>query len=273
MSSDGDHPVTPDRSGKQLAAEGTARRPLGELLLAQGVVTLDQLNRALEIHRATDERLGQILLDMGVVDQERLARLLSRQIEAEFVHLVGAHLREDLLTLLPPQMASRFQAIPIARERGVLTVAMVDPLDIVAIDDIRRVTGLDVKVALTTVQDFQYALSQYPALDVAEDLLRDLRDRRRSTRRCRWTGCAVWRKTHPVVRLVNRLVEETVRTRASDIHVERHVRLRNRVDGVLLTRGMLPAHAHAQVVSRIKIMANMDIAERPSRRTAASRRG
>src|SRR2546427_8763744 len=227
MSSDGDRPATPDGTGAQPAAEGTGsgtgrrpapdgtgRRRLGELLLAEGVVTPDQLNRALEIHRATGERLGQVLLDMGVVDQERLARLLGRQIGAEFVRLVGANLREDVLTLLPQQMASRFQAIPIARAHGVLTVAMVDPSDVVAIDDIRRMTGMDIKVALTTVQDFQYALSQYPALDVAEELVRDLPrpqviDEEISLERLRRLA-----DEQPVVRLVNRLVEEAGRTPA-----------------------------------------------------------
>src|SRR2546422_7314544 len=278
ISSDDDRPATPDGTGAQSAVEGTGngtgrrptpggtgRRRLGELLLAEGVVTPDQLIRALEIHRATAERLGQVLLDMGVVDQERLARLLGQQIGAEFVRLVGANLREDVLTLLPQQMASRFQAIPIARAHGVLTVAMVDPLDVVTIDDIRRVTGMDIKVALTTVQDFQYALSQYPALDVAEELVRDLPrpqviDEEISLERLRRLA-----DEQPVVRLVNRLVEEAVRKRSSDIHIEpqeRHTPIRYRIDGVLLARGSLPEYVQAQVVSRIKIMANMDIAER-----------
>src|SRR2546427_9971468 len=99
------------------------RRQLGELLLKEHLVTPDQLNRALEIHRATGERLGQVLLDMGVVDQGRLARLLGRQIGAEFVLLVGADLREDVRTLLPQPMASRGQAIPFSRAPGVLTRA------------------------------------------------------------------------------------------------------------------------------------------------------
>src|SRR2546427_10845789 len=239
MSSDGDRPATPDGTGAQSAVEGTGngtgrrptpggtgRRRLGELLLAEGVVTPDQLNRALEIHRATGERLGQVLLDMGVVDQERLARLLGQQIGAEFVRLVGANVREDVLTLLPQQMASRFQAIPITRAHGVLTLAMVDPLDVVTIDDIRRVTGMDIKVALTTVQDFQYALSQYPTVDVAEELVRDLPrpqviDEEISLERLRRLA-----DEQPVVRLVNPLVEEAGRTRPSGIHGGRRGRQR-----------------------------------------------
>src|SRR5437773_1109110 len=150
------------------ASPARRRRQLGELLLDEHLVTPDQLNRALEIHRATGERLGRVLLDMGVVDQEHIARLLSQQIGIEFLHLTGQSLREDVLQVLPATLASR-------------------------------------------------------------------------------------------------LTEEAVRKRASDIHIEpqeRHIRLRYRIDGVLLTRGTLPEYVQAQVVSRIKIMANMDIAER-----------
>src|SRR2546422_502932 len=157
------------------ASPARRRRQLGELLLDEHLVTPDQLNRALEIHRATGERLGRVLLDMGVVDQEHIARVLSQQIGIEFLHLTGQSLGEDVLQLLPATLASQLQAVPVAKENGILTVAIVDPLAAVAIDDIR---------------------------------------------------------------------------------------LRYRVDGVLLTRGTLPEYVQAQVVSRIKIMANMDIAER-----------
>src|SRR5437867_2415380 len=156
------------------ASPARRRRQLGELLLDEHLVTPDQLNRALEIHRATGERLGRVLLDMGVVDQEHIARVLSQQIGIEFLHLTGQSLREDVLQLLPATLASRLQAVPVAKENGVLTVAMVDPLDVVAIDDIRRHTGFDVKVAVITTRDFQYALNQYPVLDVAQELVRDL---------------------------------------------------------------------------------------------------
>src|SRR5437016_5540841 len=156
------------------ASPARRRRQLGELLLDEHLVTPDQLNRALEIHRATGERLGRVLLDMGVVDQEHIARVLSQQIGIEFLHLTGQSLREDVLQLLPATLASQLQAVPVAKENGILTVAMVDPLDVVAIDDIRRHTGMDVKVAVITTRDFQYALNQYPVLDVAEELVRDL---------------------------------------------------------------------------------------------------
>src|SRR3989442_2078598 len=153
---------------------GRRLRNLGELLVKAPLVTPGQLNRALEIHRATGKRLGRVLLDMGVVDQEHIARLLSQQIGIEFMHLTGQSLREDVLEMLPATLASRLQAVPVAKDNGVLTVALVDPLDVVAIDGIRRHTRLDVTVSVITTQDFQYALNQYPSLAVAAELVRDL---------------------------------------------------------------------------------------------------
>jgi type IV pilus assembly protein PilB len=262
-----DQDQPPAGESRRLSPDGVRRRPpLGQLLLEQELVTPDQLARALEIHRATGERLGRVLLDMGIVDPEHVARLLSQQIGIPFVRLSGVALSEDVLRLLPAQMASRLQAVPLEVRDGVLTVAMVDPLDVVALDDIRRVTGMEVKVAVTTVRDFQAALNQYPALDVAQELARDLpRPPAVDEERVSLEQLRRMAEEQPVVRLVNRLIEEAVRKRASDIHIEpqeRHIRIRYRIDGVLLTRGTLPEYVHAQVVSRIKIMANMDIAER-----------
>ncbi|MDQ7819455.1 MAG: ATPase, T2SS/T4P/T4SS family [Armatimonadota bacterium] len=261
---DASRPADPVRNP---SPDGPRRRPpLGQLLLEHELVTPDQLARALEIHRATGERLGRVLLDMGIVDPEHVARLLSQQIGIPYVRLAGVGLAEDVLRLLPAPLASRLQAVPLEVRDGVLTVAMVDPLDVVAVDEIRRVTGMEVKVAVTTVRDFQAALNQYPALDVAQELVRDLpRPPAVDEERVSLEQLRRMAEEQPVVRLVNRLIEEAVRKRASDIHIEpqeRHIRIRYRIDGVLLTRGTLPEYVHAQVVSRIKIMANMDIAER-----------
>src|SRR5207245_11328494 len=106
------------------ASPARRRRQLGELLLDEHLVTPDQLNRALEIHRATGERLGRVLLDMGVVDQEHVARLLSQQIGLELMHLTGQSLRDDVLELLPATLASRRPAVPVAKATGANANAM-----------------------------------------------------------------------------------------------------------------------------------------------------
>ena len=253
-------------SPRRPAPDGAGRRRhLGELLLADQLITPDQLNRAMDIHRATGERLGRVLLDMGVVDPEHIARALSRQIGVEFVRLTASPLPEDVLGLIPATVASRLQVIPLRRENGVLTVAMVDPLDVVAVDDVRRLTGLDVRVVVTTVADFQHALNQYPVLDPHAEILKDLPRRVVADEEVSLEQLRRMAEEQPIIRLVNRLVEEAVRKRASDIHVEpqgRAIRVRYRIDGVLKVQHTLPEHVHANVISRVKIMASMDIAER-----------
>ncbi|HEY6101924.1 MAG TPA: ATPase, T2SS/T4P/T4SS family [bacterium] len=243
---------------------GRRRRPLGELLLDEGLISAEQLGQALEIQRSTGKRLGRVLLDMGAVGQEPLAEVLSQQMGIEFVRLVGVGIRDDLARRLPAAVARRLQAIPIADENGMLTVAMVDPLDVVAVDDIRRLVGMPVHAVITTLDDFQAAIDRYPVLEMAmEGLLKDLAapiEEEISLETLRRLADEA-----PIVRLVNQFLEEAVRGRASDIHIERHVdlvRVRFRVDGMLQTKLTLPKHTHAQVISRVKILGNMDIAER-----------
>jgi len=241
------------------------RRLLGEILLTDGLITPDQLNRAIEIHRSTGQRLGRTLLELGLVDPEHVAGALSRQLGAEFLRLSQIPLHEDVLRLVPATVASRLQAIPVTTGNGVLTVAMVDPLDVVALDDIRRMTGMDVRVAVTTLADFQYALNQYPSLDPGAEILKDLPRPEVTAEEVSLEALRRAAEEQPIIRLVNRMIEEAVRRRASDIHVEpqeKGVRVRYRIDGVLKVQHTLPEHIHPQVISRIKIMGTMDIAER-----------
>ena len=243
---------------------GRRRRPLGELLLEEGLINAEQLEQALETQRSTGKRIGRVLLDMGAVAQEQLGMMLGQQMGLEFVRLAGMTVRDDLARLLPAAVARRLQVIPIADDDGTLTVAMVDPLDIVAVDDIRRLVGMPVRAVISTLDDFQDAIDRYPVLEAAvEIILRDLiqaPDEDISLEALRRLADEA-----PMVRLVNQIVEGAVRGRASDIHIERQqdlVRVRYRVDGLLQTRLTLPKHTHAQVVSRIKILGSMDIAER-----------
>jgi type IV pilus assembly protein PilB len=236
------------------------------MLQASGLITDHQLTRALEVHRASGQRLGRVLLDMGVIDQEHVAQVLSQQLGAEFVRLAGVRIPEDVLRILSPVDASRLQAIPIAKDDASLTVAMVDPLDVVAQDDIRRLTGLRIQVVVTTVSDFQYALNQYPNVDdPMQATIRGLPAQAIADEQVSLEGLRRAAEEQPIVRLVNQVIEHAVRHRATDIHLEpqdHDVRVRYRIDGMLSHKHTLPVHALNRVVSRIKIMGSMDIAER-----------
>ncbi|MDR5703247.1 MAG: type II secretion system ATPase GspE [Armatimonadota bacterium] len=238
------------------------RQFLGELLVEGGFITPAQLEEALNYQRANGGRLGEVLVKLGMADQGTIAKALGQQLGLQTLKLAPSHLREDVLSLVPEPLARQHRVIPISKENGVLTLGMVDPLDILAQDDIRRLTGLEVRPAVITEEDFHRVITQYPTDDrrVEEELASLKVEEELGVDQLK-----VLVEEAPVVRLVNRLITEAVRKRASDIHIEpqdKRVRVRYRIDGVLYQVMTLPKHIQPALVSRIKIMAEMDIAER-----------
>src|SRR5579884_1435030 len=234
--------------------EGAPRRgrpQLGEILVARGVITREQLAEALAAQRLNKKRLGENLRMMGITS-DKIAEALSEQLGLPLVRLSRLTLDEAVLQAIPEQVARRHQAIPISLTDSRITVALVDPLDVLAVDDIRRRTGREVNVVITPADDFNVAINQYPALDESvEEAIRDV------------AVTAV--EEAPIVRLVSLIISKAVRQRASDIHIEpqeRHLRVRYRIDGLLVTVMTPPRHVQAAVVSRLKILANLNIAER-----------
>jgi len=238
------------------------RQFLGELLIESGVITPAQLEEALEYQRANGGRLGEVLVKLNMADEGTIARALGQQLGIQVLRVTPHHLREDVLSLVPEALARQHRVIPISKEDGVLTLGMVDPLDILAQDDIRRLTGLEIRPVVITGEDFHRAIAQYPTDDrhVEEELASLKAEEELGVDQLK-----VLVEEAPVVRLVNRLITEAVRKRASDIHIEpqdKRVRVRYRIDGVLYQVMTLPKHIQPALVSRIKIMAEMDIAER-----------
>ena len=240
------------------------RKLLGELLVDAGVIDVAGMARAVGEQAQTKERLGEVLLRLGMASPKDIGRALARQFALPYVDLDDVLPQEVALLAVPERLARQFQALPLRLEGGKLTVGMVDPLDVLAIDDLRRHTGYDIDLAVITREHFQRALNAYPSpgesvaaltseitaqageeMDV--DHLRSLVDEA------------------PVVRLVNLISLQAVRQHASDIHIEPQegeLRVRYRIDGILYNAMTLRKHAHAAVVSRLKIMADVDIAER-----------
>ncbi len=247
------------------------RRRLGEILVEAGVITLEQLAEALaEQKRGGRHRgLGQVLVDMGLATERGIGEALALQLGLPHLDLREALPDEEAMLLLPEHLARRFQVIPVKVDGDTLTVGMVDPLDVLAVDDIHRRTGRVIQPAVITHEDFQRALNQYPALDESvETVITEIKAKARSEELGLEMGVDQLRALvdeAPVVRLVNMIIVQAIRRRASDIHIEPQeyrMRVRYRIDGALYNV-MTPARdIQAAVVSRIKIMAEIDIAER-----------
>ncbi len=239
---------------------------LGQILIEAGLVTQAQLQQALELQRETGERLGQIVLSMGLGSQEGVATAIAQQLGIPFIRLSESKPEEAVLLRVPEYLSRRHQVIPIRVTEHGLVLGMIDPVDILAIDEIRRLTGLEIEPAVITPDDFQRAMGVYPTPDSAVDaVIQEITakdDRAEEEQPDRLKALA---DEAPIVRLANMVILQAIRQAASDIHVEpmeAMLRVRFRIDGTLYSAMTPPAHVQAALVSRLKIMAGMNIAER-----------
>jgi type IV pilus assembly protein PilB len=235
------------------------RERLGEILVRAGRITDEQLSAALALQAAEGGKLGQILVRQLVLDEDEIAETLAKQKGLEYVRLTSFPIDRDAAMQIPERLARRRLVIPIAYRGDALVLAMADPLDVEAIDDVRLRSGRDIVPVVATPTQIQYAIEKYLASadalqDVVETVPEDEEDE-----------AFLIEEDAPVVRLVNQIIREAVMDDASDIHVEpgeHSVRVRFRVDGVLHERMQLPLSVRPGLTSRVKIMADMDISER-----------
>jgi type IV pilus assembly protein PilB len=248
-----------------------ARRRLGEVLVEHGAINKEDLDKALEAQRAAQRdrrrvRLGTLVVEMGFASERQVAAALAAALSLDVVDLAAITLDAEMSRLLPRSLAERHLVMPIRRgDNGQVTIACVDPTNVVAIDDVKVYVG-NAPLKLVVAAESQlrdllartWSLSEDSA-DVAM-ILEDLEDSfdDDGDPESGYTDA-------PTVRLVNTILADAVRARASDIHVEPQataVRIRYRVDGLLRDVMTVPRAAAAGVISRIKVMSNLDIAER-----------
>ncbi|HVF73627.1 MAG TPA: ATPase, T2SS/T4P/T4SS family [Acidimicrobiales bacterium] len=235
------------------------RLRLGEVLLNSGLVTEDQLMLALAEQKRTGDRLGRILVEKRVITDGQLTRILAGQLGAEFVDLDDRALDFTAARLVRESFSRRHQALGIGWEDGRLVVAMANPADVFAVDDIRSMTGQEIKPVMVEAAPLKRAIDRVWSTK-AEDIMKlvevdDVDD------------APVQNATEdaPVVQFVNELITRAVHEGASDIHLEpgeSELRIRFRVDGVLHDIMRVPRSIQASVISRLKIMGDIDIAER-----------
>jgi type IV pilus assembly protein PilB len=247
----------------------TKRKAIGEILFDMGLITAEQQKIVLDEQGKTGEKFGKILLKKGFLTEQQLMETLEFTLGIPQVQLSKMDIDPEAVKLLPPQIIRLYQVLPISKRRNILTVAMVDPLNQQAIDDVRLATNMDVVPVLASERDMDTAIRQYLAFRLdpgMENIVNELGlDVKASALRLKELQNMKIDEDAPIIRMVNSILVQAVQGRCSDIHIEpqeKDLRVRFRVDGELYEVLSLPQLSQAAVISRIKISANMDIAEK-----------
>jgi type IV pilus assembly protein PilB len=238
-------------------------KQLGQILIELGLITPEQLDNALEEHQKTPKALGRVLIDLGMIKEADLVRALAEQVGLEFVDLTDTQIDPASTALLPEALARRYRALPIGERDGKLLVAMSDPANVYALDDIRTITGRDVQPVVATSADVEQAIQKFAGLDSHVEALAAEAAEGTDEQEIDLEAAL---EDAPIVKLVNAIMTQAVAERASDVHIEpgeRDVRIRFRVDGVL-HEPMRPQPKNLQggLISRLKVMADLNIAEK-----------
>ncbi len=251
-----------------MAVVDTKRKMLGEMLVAAGLIKDEQLKKALEEQKKRGGKVGEILVDLGFVTEHNLASFLGRQLQIPYIEIEKQLVDDEAVRLIPGSMARRLTAIPLYKDKETLIVAMADPLNIFGLDDIRKSAGREIRHVVATRTDILKAIDRYygvsPAIeDAAKDFAGAMAPAGEAGEAAVIPGVAA--EDAPVVKMVSMLIAQAIMDRASDIHVDpegKFIKVRFRIDGVLTEVKSLPREMHAPIVSRVKILANMDIAEK-----------
>ena len=250
---------------------------LGEILMKSGALTDEQLKKALEIQRGTTKRLGEVLVELGLVSELDVVTALSKQLGLPYATLSSELLNppkgEGLEELVPEEFARQYWVLPLSRNLNSLTVACINPLDIITMDNLSRLTGCEISPIVTTRADLERAIDVFygedsmlrEAIDksyriVDEDEKAAQEEELLSLDRLKRAA-----EEAPVIRLVDLVVREAIKQRASDIHIEPFkdtVKLRYRIDGKLHEIAPPAKALQAAIVSRIKILCKLDIAQK-----------
>jgi type IV pilus assembly protein PilB len=236
---------------------------IGELMLERGLISGDDLDAALERQRTTGKRMGETLVEIGAISSFDLSQLLAEHLGVPFVDLRARPADLMLAAMVPEEVARRYRALPVARWDGQIVIAMANPEDVFALDDLRVLTGQTVLSVMADPEQLREAIDRsYARTDVESTLGDAASDYEDDTASADLLGMSV--EDGPIVRLVNALLERAVDERASDLHVEPssdRVRVRFRVDGVLHDTSETPLSVLRPIVSRVKVLGGLDIAQ------------
>ncbi len=234
------------------------RKLLGETLIEKGIITRKQLEKALRVQADTGGLLGRVLIRLGMITEDDLNQVLG----IERLNNIDLQINSELLRVVPEQLLRKHRMIPVKKEGNRLFVAMVDTCNVMAMDDLRLLTGYDIEPVKATDKEIDALIEKHFGLPEVEEALKEL-EKETEEETVKIEENIV--DDAPVIKLVNSLLMRAIEEDASDIHIEpfeNHVLVRFRVDGVLHHVMKMPRRMSHAVVSRVKVMASLDIAER-----------
>lgn len=247
------------------------KKKLGEILVEAGLVSKQQIDEALRVQKETGERLGKVLVRLNLINEEALISFLGEQLGIPHVDLKDYLVDPDTINLVPEFVARKHQLVPLFKIGDTLTVAMVDPLNVFAIDEVSLKAGCTIEPALAMESDIKKAIDQYYGVTgTMDEVIKKIEEEQGELL---GTGdgnienkkLAELAEEAPVIKLVNIIILNAIRDGASDIHIEPEenmLRIRYRIDGVMQEVPPPPKNLQAAVISRLKIMSEMDIAEK-----------
>ena len=235
---------------------------LGLLLMRAGIITERQLADAMEIHKLTGSPLGKVLVDLGYATQGGILSVMAKQIGIPYIDFAEKRPDANAIALVPRELATRYTLMPVAIEDDRLVVAMADPQNVLALDDLRIITGYEITPAISTKDGIVAAVEEF--YKVATTMTDAEMDTGSEPDVMSLENLTEVTDEAPIVKLVNYIINRAVADRSSDIHIEpqeKDLRVRYRIDGVLHEMMRSPKSTQQAIISRFKIMSEMDIAE------------
>ncbi|MDD5934045.1 MAG: ATPase, T2SS/T4P/T4SS family [Clostridiales bacterium] len=248
------------------------KRRLGDILLAAGVITEEQLKLGLENQKQKKLKLGEALVDLKILNEDQIVEALVKQLGVNSVNLLDMQIPESIIKLVDEQVLRKYTVFPFElnpRNASMLRVAMVDPLDIIAMDDLGIITNYEIEQFVASKKDILTMINRYygnsEAKKAAERYSKERKEQQGADKKEDEKENELDVSNSPIVQLVNKVIEQAARQRASDIHIEpmeKQVRIRYRIDGVLTNVMTYGLDVLTAIIARIKIIGGMDISEK-----------
>ena len=248
-----------------------AYKRLGDLLIAAGTITPEELDMGLQRQKETKERLGAALISAGIITEAELIEALRLQLGIEYIDLSKTTIPISMAQVVPKNIAKQFQVVPVRMERDELYLAMSDPMNFYAMEEVKKAVRKKIVPMIATTEGVEHAIlvlyGNEGAARAIEAMKREAPTEEDNGEEAQFTGNILNDNINdaPTIRLVNSIIERAILERASDIHIEpkeKELQVRMRIDGVLRKILTIPKNLQNSVISRLKIMSGMDIAER-----------